>query len=210
LDKLRVNSGVPALQPPPDATRYIIPHRVKGFWHKVSKLLGFYGEKYGQNVTVSLNLRKRIVGRVLRVGRAEGAPKAGWRRAGWKPAPPVSGKREVVSDSEGEALPPPSDSSPSPEEAAGPSTSAVAEPPSPKASEPESYGGQAAQGKLRNARPTRLRQGYGGQAERRRPAGLLPACDELLQAVVGFFRPEVFVHEAAVWDEGGVAEIPPG
>ena len=55
-----------------------------------------------------------MVGRVLRVGRAEGAPEAGWRRAGWKPAPPVSGKREVVSDSEGEALPPPSDSSPSP------------------------------------------------------------------------------------------------
>ena len=35
------------------------------------------------------------------------------------PALPVSGEREAVSDSEGEAEPPPSDASPSPEEAAG-------------------------------------------------------------------------------------------
>ena len=61
----RAGKGVPALQPaargekaPPDATRYIIPYRVKGFERKVRKLLGFYGEKNGQNLTVSRNLSK--------------------------------------------------------------------------------------------------------------------------------------------------------
>ena len=49
------------------APRYPLHYtmRVKGFWRKVRKLLGFYGGKYDRNLTVSRNLRQRTVGRAV-------------------------------------------------------------------------------------------------------------------------------------------------